>query len=81
MYMEELNFLAEDILKKIMHEEDVPAYLNRAQLAEACSVKVPTVQSWSDKKQLPDPDLIVGPKHYWLPSTIAPFIQQYRKGK
>lgn len=73
----------EVIMAKIQEIEDLPNYLNRNQIALALEVSTGTIDNWrsANRRDLPAIDLQVGLKKYWLPSTIAPFIEMYRRSK
>ena len=81
--MELLNFLPKNILAEINKNEYVQGYLTLPQVAIGCGFSLQTMRVLSMTGQLPKPDSTEkkGYPLLWLPSTIAPFIQQYRKGK
>ena len=81
--MKKLNFLPAEVLEEIKKLETTPGFLNLKQVAVAFGVKYGTIRVFNMSEMLPKPDNNSGKGQalLWLPSTIAPFIQQYRKGK
>jgi hypothetical protein len=81
--MEKLSFLPKTLLAEIKKKSYIPGYLTMEQIAIACEATVQTIRVMNMAKQLPQPNSFhsKGKPLLWLPSTIAPFIEQYRKGK
>lgn len=71
----------DSIMQIILEQEDLPKYINKNQLAAALEVSPRTIDNWRsiNSNNVPSPDLVVGPKKYWLPSVVAPFIEIYRR--
>lgn len=58
-------------------------YYDRKQLARLCGVKLRQTYNWTDDGELPEPDKVIGLKHFWLKTNqaIVALIEKYKAKK